>query len=1007
QEKFRENGAYDITFRCNTIDTVDVQFQIVRSDPVTGEKTPEKNAVLHVARDFNAGLYEWKKVITDENGMVTIRRASLPEGMSGSEPLVYYATSSDGLFSGVGTRVNADLAPDKSIIVELKPAVTIKGRFVDSSRKPVEGAGITISTNRVDALETLIDAVSMGRNCELFNTRPDEEGRFEAKGLLPNLRYNIVCTKNISTCDEVTCSTKTVLQGYSHIIVKGPGVYDMGDIICVNPEGNDGLRANTNDTASKNKSSSIFATTGKVDVAAEEAEFIAERLKNSHELSGTVFDSQGNPAKNASVMICAYGSDSMTDPKYVSPPVKTDENGKFKISTGSTAEDFQYLIFFVESEDGKEQAILSLRDLIQNRWDRLKVCASQPLDLKLSPICETKITVKNKETKPVSGATVQVALRYYQADFIAGTTDSAGEFTLKLPKGVNPYAIIAYKSNEGIDYITSGDWFDTDVQPMPEHVNLTFCDAIPRRVQIVDEQDQALVGLPLVISGLSLPNKSNTICVPAGVTDEQGIINIDFLPPDILTIRSLQDSITLYPQAFMYPIGFELRIPADKKKAGEVTRHILSRCGTISGRILTPDGVGVADLQIKASPSGNFCNTSFTDSEGRYFLRKMPNLFEKTVPNSYTHTIQYENGILVLRGPYAVTPWYGFDVKPGEKIENKDLQATQGTIIRVKIIVNDGEKTFKEYKESLANKPGSMFNVSLDYQYIDDTAEPVAIQGEESKTKRKYIYGLVEGVNDDGEATFRVPAGLFQIQPNITGTIIETIDGQKPESLDYPNYDFEITEPEHDGAERVIECRVSDKQQVVYTLRAVRADDPAVVLPGVSISVYPDDKTQLNQTVLTTDENGEAKITRAIKPITYLAFDKERNLGASEEWLEIAKDQTVIDIPMFPLVKAKGKLVDLSGKPFADKDFKCRMNRTVPLFDTDGKINSRLMIHDGDPISAKTDADGNFEIDGLVRKTEYDIMVTAWNAAKNENNNVIRHFFNTEDKEVTDLKTVK
>ena len=87
----------------------------------------------------------------------------------------------------------------------------------------------------------------------------------------------------------------------------------------------------------------------------------------------------------------------------------------------------------------------------------------------------------------------------------------------------------------------------------------------------------------------------------------------------------------------------------------------------------------------------------------------------------------------------------------------------------------------------------------------------------------------------------------------------------------------------------------------------------------------------------------------------------------------------MIDIPMFPLCKATGTLVQQNRKPFANKEFQCRMNRTIPQFDEAGQLASRLMIMDGEPIPAKTDKNGYFETEGLIRNTEYDIMVAVWN----------------------------
>jgi hypothetical protein len=113
----------------------------------------------------------------------------------------------------------------------------------------------------------------------------------------------------------------------------------------------------------------------------------------------------------------------------------------------------------------------------------------------------------------------------------------------------------------------------------------------------------------------------------------------------------------------------------------------------------------------------------------------------------------------------------------------------------------------------------------------------------------------------------------------------------------------------------------------------------------------------------------------------------------------------VIDIPMYPFVKAIGTLVDRTGKPYANKAFKCRVNRTIPQFDSEGKLTSRLMIDDGE-IPAKTDEKGYFEIEGLIRNTEYDVMVAVWNESTNRSENVIRHFFKSGDKAVIDLKKV-
>lgn len=1001
QEQARAEGAFDLEFRCTTIETVDLEFQIVRADAETGVKTPEKNAFLYVSRDYDARFFEWKKVQTDENGKTVIRRSAGAADKAESEPLVYVAVSADGSYSGVGAWENAakEFKPSSPRSIELHPAVTIKGRFVDPAGKAINEGFISISP-RGD--NPLLSALFLGRGCDLFNLAPEKDGRFEAKGLIPDLHYDVNFQKYVLECDADSCSSRLVQLGGKDVIVKNAGVYDVGDIICTNlPE--------TQRPEPSEKPVVDLKTGGKVDVAALEADFIAKRIEKAHELSGTVVDSQGNPAAGATIILREFGGEAATDPKYVSAPIKTNEKGEFQISTGPVDEDFYCLAFFVESADGNEKAVVSLKDATQDRWGRLKIQAEKPISISLSPVRETIIAVKDKNGKPLADATICVELGNRLPNFTAGTTDVDGEFSLKLPNQIRVHSVTALKSGEGVDYFTNGNWYSTNLAVLPERVELTFTGAISRQVQLVDEQGRALVGLGLNISDLQISGKTNGVSfLPVVLTDENGIATFDFLPDsnsDSTGGYTPGTTFAILPKAFSYPVSFEIRIPGGKSNANETPRIVLSQCATISGRVLKADGSPVPDLQVKASSSGNFWNSCFTDSEGRYTIRKMPTVFPKEIPNEYRYTVREINAVVVPRGPYTVKPWSGFDVKPGETLVH-DLQATEGTLVRAKLIIDDGAMSFAEYKELVKDRPQKDFRMSLDYLH-EGEGKTSPFQSVEIVPEKKRLYGMSENLNENGEAIFRLPPGSFQIRPMISGTIVETVDGQKPKNVDYPDHDFTITEPEKEGVERIIECRVRTQQRKTFTLRAVRADDPTVVLSNVEISVYPDDKTVYANTKLKTNENGEATIARSSKPITYLAMDSVRKLGAAREWLEIPEGQTLIEIPMYPLVKAEGTLVDSYGKPFANKDFQCRMNRTIPQFDAEGKQTHRLMINDGVPIPAKTDENGYFVIEGLVRNTEYDIMVAVWNEAKNQSENVIRHFFNTEEKAEIDLKKVR
>jgi len=248
RERAKQSGAFDLVFRCTTIDTVDRQLQVFRVDPATGEKTPEKNAVVYISRDYDISFQEWKTVITDENGVTTIRRAVPAPGKTEAEPLVYMAHSADSSFSTFGVWHGAyrDHSSEPRA-VELQPTVTIKGRFVDSSDEPVSDGGIIIFPRPIPRMNNSVtpetpaialEAASLvARGCALLRCIPDEDGRFEVKGLFPNMIYDIRYKKHVMECDATGCSTRLILSGSTTITAEGASVYDVGDVRCVVPTG--------------------------------------------------------------------------------------------------------------------------------------------------------------------------------------------------------------------------------------------------------------------------------------------------------------------------------------------------------------------------------------------------------------------------------------------------------------------------------------------------------------------------------------------------------------------------------------------------------------------------------------------------------------------------------------------------------------------------------------------------------------------------------------------------
>jgi hypothetical protein len=189
REKAQQEGKFDIEFLYTTIDTVDKKFRVVRIDPFTSTPTPEKNATVYFSRDFDLGNNSWTKVFTDDNGETVIRRSVPSKRSEEHRVLGFLAMSEDGSMSGIGYW-NETIAndPDEIKTIELHPSVTLKGRFVTRNGEPFSDGFLRISMRPEGHQSDLgfANAFVSTDRIELFNARPDQDGRFEIKGLFPN-----------------------------------------------------------------------------------------------------------------------------------------------------------------------------------------------------------------------------------------------------------------------------------------------------------------------------------------------------------------------------------------------------------------------------------------------------------------------------------------------------------------------------------------------------------------------------------------------------------------------------------------------------------------------------------------------------------------------------------------------------------------------------------------------------------------------------------------------------
>ncbi len=950
-----------LTVQASSVATKEYRVRVVRSDaPNVGLA----GATVWFNRDLTAGLDGWRQARTNAEGRVRVLRTQ-------QDPVGYFAVSDDRKWAALGV---VDSNQTGEIIITMKPATTLKGRFVDRRGDPISDGYVLLEIDPFVDDRNLAN-LSPGRPMPGQARKPTGDGTFELTGVATGLPYRVSLTKMVETVlpsGGRSVGPRTV--GTERFRVNDAGVIDLGDIRCENES-----------VAPRPAEQRPPAALKALDAGAAERAIAAERSASAPNFHGTVTDPQGQPAAGCEVRLIAITAPSMTAPLYRSEPVKTDQQGHYSISTGPVQDGVAAIALRAWSPDGRQMGHVEPRSVRKLYSAPLTKLTQDPFDIQLAPVEETVVHVQDAGGQPIPGAAVEAYFSGYLPPLTLPVTDANGDTALRYPKGTGIYCILALKSKQGLDWIDnlapSGGPFQA-AGPLPTRVEITLAGAQTRRIQLLDTDGRALQGLTVRPDYFKKASRESTVTfgwssIASVVTDEQGIAVFDWLPADASTIGG-GPTLSFEPASYIYCLGYGFRVPFNPSEADRLYQVVLTPSAVVSGRVTRPDGSPAAGVRIYPETHDNQNPVCFTDADGRYSFRVMPNKFEGPRPNSIGSdprplTVVVSN--FSRDNPWVAKPLGPMFLTPGQTVDDADFQLARGTQIELRLVIDNGDTTYarlleiiKQQKPPVRERP----RLSLTFLEPQDAPEPAVEIVNPNDHDRLYSKSI--NFDETGHASFSLPPGSFRLSPSVPCVTYELPEGADPQEeliSESPKTEFVLSGTD---TERSFEVRVFTEVTKEYRLRAVRADNPDVGVPDVSILIEPDTRAVFQPIRLTTNAEGETTIRRSNRPLTYLAYSADRKLGASEEWLKLDPESDVVTIPMRPTRTATGRFLDNLGQPLKNCRVVCSTTRTMPLYSEHG--NSRLMLSHDPTVETTTDDDGRFTVEHLIPGVGYEIR--AW-----------------------------
>jgi beta-lactamase regulating signal transducer with metallopeptidase domain len=282
----------------------------------------------------------------------------------------------------------------------------------------------------------------------------------------------------------------------------------------------------------------------------------------------------------------------------------------------------------------------------------------------------------------VADAQVEVLADYRAAAH--GRTDRGGHTTLRVPADANVNWVLALKAGAGLDYYENYTSFPYRLRgELPDPVHLVLGGVRPLRIKAVNGTEKPVAGVTFVPWTIMLKDKRWHVNlsgseIARGVSNRNGTAVFDWFPAGVSddmadsdprpgTALLVQDGEYYWPQYLNKPY---------RQYEPEVVARLL-RNGTISGRVLRPDGRGAAGITVRVEGRGNtpyFCRRATqTAADGSYRL----SVYSRQI---YMITVENEK--------WAAQTRSGVVVGEGESVENVDLDLVEGTEVTGRVALD-------------------------------------------------------------------------------------------------------------------------------------------------------------------------------------------------------------------------------------------------------------------------------------------------------------------------------
>jgi hypothetical protein len=386
------------------------------------------------------------------------------------------------------------------------------------------------------------------------------------------------------------------------------------------------------------------------------------------EVTGVVVDEPGKPVAGVEVA---------TVDSTLAKPVRTDEKGAFQISVDR---DRRQGIFtrLVIARDGQARLGLARLSLYTEKVEPLRIVLRKPK--------EVQIQVADGSARPVENAQV-----YFEVDhsrFPAGSTDSAGNWSVRLPDEPRVWGVGALKGGAGYDYqrpsAPGASVRGAPPPPLPSRVTLRLTGAQESvRIRAIDHRGRPVSqvrivvdeeGRPSLFSGITKPGQPAGGPVPELVTGIDGSLTIDWLPK--WAERRLAYTGFCFDRTY---VAKEQSVACDPS-TGEA-KLVMLPMQRVSGRIALGDGTPAAGASVQvASVTGadsGIAAITKADGKGRYRVSVRSQ-------DAYVIYASLNDSAQIRRDAFLVTP--------EEPVTDIDLVITRATLVKGRVLLDRSEK---------------------------------------------------------------------------------------------------------------------------------------------------------------------------------------------------------------------------------------------------------------------------------------------------------------------------